>query len=539
MTEFDAKLIDVLRQTNIIASDELDRVATLAAEPESDLAEILVQEALLNSDQLLWAKSKALEVPLVHVDPQAIDPKLVRSFPAHLLWQATVIPLLQFDDALTVAMADPSCQKVIDDLARISCRPVFPNLANPEHIRVALQSILGAEGGAAEPVSEIRIDPTAFGADDESGVAVIFFNIMQAVQKGAREVLFLPGSQGVQIFHRINHRLVFAETAPEDRTAAIMSRLETLAGFETASDQAWDVRSLDLKLFQKRYRLEFVRVRVDASFRIKVKIFPAVSAAPALPLLESNDAAALRKIIEDQRGVLILGAPRIKPAMEFIDSLMDASAPQREVVYIGDPEPAIRPGLMRFDTAILNGAGQKLEDLLTTINPDVAIVNLHNGRRPILPLRWALSDHLLIVLLPVDSAGRGIEFLATCAEEPWLTAATLAGSMAFRVFPAYNQSDCAWTTPTPAQLTLLTDLGMSVEGKTFPQAKPGAVPVGTACLYELILADEKVKATLRESGDADPRQLNRSAFTYRPILEKGLESKGTATICLSELLRFR
>jgi hypothetical protein len=141
------QLIDILAQNESIAASELDRAVRTQTELGIPLAEVLVQEDLLQEDDIFFMLQRALataavpEEALLHL---TLSPEIRRRVPRSFASAQALIPLdLDVNKGLLlVAMFDPSDRQTLDkvrDMARVA--EVRPYLARRSSILNALKSV--------------------------------------------------------------------------------------------------------------------------------------------------------------------------------------------------------------------------------------------------------------------------------------------------------------------------------------------------------------------------------------------------------------
>ena len=107
----------LLRQTRL-APEQLERVRALQAEKNERLADLLLEEGLVNADEILAALGHQQGLPVVStIDPAEIDESLLSAIPIGFAKQHRVLPLgWARDGVLRVAVADPLAVGPLDDL---------------------------------------------------------------------------------------------------------------------------------------------------------------------------------------------------------------------------------------------------------------------------------------------------------------------------------------------------------------------------------------------------------------------------------------
>ena len=107
----------LLRQTRL-TPEQLERVRELQGAKNERLADLLLEEGLLNADEILAAIGHQQGLPVVSaIDPAEIDETLLSIVPIGFAKNNRVLPLgWARDGVLRVAVADPLAVGPLDDL---------------------------------------------------------------------------------------------------------------------------------------------------------------------------------------------------------------------------------------------------------------------------------------------------------------------------------------------------------------------------------------------------------------------------------------
>jgi type IV pilus assembly protein PilB len=140
------------------------------------LGEILVEQGVLGEEAIRWALAEQMDLPLIHPDPEALDPDALALLPAELCRRYGVLPLYlvpetaEAGETLILAAADPASQDILTEVAARVGRPLRVVAALREEIEAALDRVYGAVAGtdvgihsahlAEEEAAEVMEDPS-------------------------------------------------------------------------------------------------------------------------------------------------------------------------------------------------------------------------------------------------------------------------------------------------------------------------------------------------------------------------------------------
>ncbi|MCB1153148.1 hypothetical protein KDL45_05820, partial [bacterium] len=413
MPESDASIAEVIRRFGLLPDEDLQSAQDAADRDGRALADSLVHGELITPDQLTWVRSQVYGLPFVHVDPTAIDVELVREFPPALLRRSKAIPLLKLDSEISFAVADPGDEEMIKDLQFACGGPVSLNLGGEENIRLALDAILedgddAGEDDEDEAPIKLEFDPTAFSADDDSGVAAVFFNLMSAVQNGATEVLFRAEAEGLGIHHRIGGILARKETLEGEAASAILPKIKSLAGLTEPAEGEVTSRRLTLNLFGQNYELNFLMIPVGVQHDVAVHLrrasaleAPSDDEAVAEPPVEFVDAFA--ELMRERSGLVVFAADDFETAFDLMTAAWAEEDGEREIVAVTSERTEAPVPVHRHHPP---QGHAHVDTVLDALTPDVAILDQINHPDLAVPLNWIGPGRMVVVITPIDEALR-------------------------------------------------------------------------------------------------------------------------------------
>ncbi len=238
---------ELLLEAGVITPKQLDAALELKRERGGRLCYNLIRLGALRSDDLLQFLREQFGVAAVNLDRFRIDAKVMSLIPREYAVKEKVIPLHLIDERLTIAMADPGREEIIDEVREMTGREVDPLIAPEASIENALNSHYGRDPGLAAPGAEEGILTLGDEKEDRhlyqgepprKGYAAAdwlkrFF--LQAIKRRSRELHLEPGAWGLRSRYREGDRLVDGETAPPEMRRPITDAALALARIDGRS----------------------------------------------------------------------------------------------------------------------------------------------------------------------------------------------------------------------------------------------------------------------------------------------------------------
>ncbi len=111
------RLGEILVAHGLTSPEQLARAVATQRSSRKRLGQILVDQGAVTEDDIAWALSSQLGYPYIFLTPDIIDETAARALPDDFLRQRHVLPILRFGEEMTLAMADPTDQQTVDEVA--------------------------------------------------------------------------------------------------------------------------------------------------------------------------------------------------------------------------------------------------------------------------------------------------------------------------------------------------------------------------------------------------------------------------------------
>jgi len=107
------KLGEILLEYGMISPEKLKKSLKIQKEKSKRIGQILIELNLVTQDQINWVLCKQLDIPYVQIETEQLDFELLRNFPEYLMKNYRLIPLIEMNNTLVIAMADPTDEEAI------------------------------------------------------------------------------------------------------------------------------------------------------------------------------------------------------------------------------------------------------------------------------------------------------------------------------------------------------------------------------------------------------------------------------------------
>jgi len=128
------KLGKMLIYYKIITPEQLEEGLKIQKNMEKRIGEILIDLGRVTQDEINWVLGKQLNLPYIQVNADNIDIRLSKNISEDILKKFKVIPIMELNDELVVAMADPTDEEAIEMIKEVTKKKLKFVLASFENI---------------------------------------------------------------------------------------------------------------------------------------------------------------------------------------------------------------------------------------------------------------------------------------------------------------------------------------------------------------------------------------------------------------------
>src|SRR6478735_4306793 len=260
------RLGDILVRDGLITKEQLN--AALAEQKSSGhrLGYVLVKLGIVQELEVTKVLAKQYRMPAVDLSRFEVDPKIIKLVPADMAVKQTVLPLKREGRTLTVAMADPTNNALIDDLKFITRYDLFPVIAGEYTLRTLIEKhyntsdqqiadlLKEMEGGDddIEVVEEQEEEQASQAQIDDAPVVKLINTILtEAVKRGASDIHVEPFEHEIRVRYRVDGALMEIMKPPVKMKAALTSRVKILSQLNIAERRIPQDGRLRLKMSTK------------------------------------------------------------------------------------------------------------------------------------------------------------------------------------------------------------------------------------------------------------------------------------------------
>ena len=503
------RITALLLNEGIVSRELMERAQRDAKQNGSTVTLALIKTGAIDEVELTKIIARAYKMPAVDLSKFEVDPKILRLVPSELATKHTLLPLKRDGRTLTVAVADPTNQEILEDLKFVTRYDIFPVLGGEATLRaviekaydagdVAMDSLLkdiaGLEGDVEvleDTEEEMSAAALAAAVDDAPVVKLINAILTDAVKRGASDIHFESFEHELRVRYRIDGALQEVMKPPPKLKAALISRFKIMAQLNIAERRIPQDGRIKLKIGNKVIDYRVSTLPTLFGEKIVLRILDKGNLTLDLEKfgLEPRAEAELMEAIMNPYGmVLVTGPTGSGKTTTLYSALSKINTIDSNIMTAEDPVEynlfGINQVQVRTDIGMTFAAALKA---FLRQDPNIIMVgeirDLETGG---IAIKAALTGHLVLSTLHTNSAPETVTRLLDMGLEPFNVASALnmvvAQRLIRRVCPRCKQK----YDPTPEELagakvsatTTLGELRFTMEalnnaiGKASAEAAP-------------------------------------------------------------------
>ena len=541
--ETDKKRIgELLIQYTALTEAQLEEALQIQKEEHQLLGEILLQKNYIHPHDIIKVLCHQVDIPyLPEVKVDEIDPHLVADISINYAKHHEILPLVETDDSITVAMSDPFDFNAVNDLNGIFKKKIHLVVSTPLKIQDAInkvyekanQNIVDSIEDEFEENLDLDgpIDILDASADEAPVIRFVNSIIFRAVKEKASDIHIEPYEKEVVYRFRINRVMTEILRQPKKTHAAVSSRIKVMAKLDIAEKRLPQDGRIKIKIAGKDIDIRLSTVPVQNGERIVMRVLEKTNTVLELESLgfHGETLQGLKELSTKKHGVLYVTGPTGHGKTTTLFAVLDRmNTPDRMIITVEDPVEYEIPGIsqIQVNSKIELSFAMALRAILRQ-NPDVVMVGETRDQETAeMAIQASLTGHFVLSTLHTNDASSAPTRLIDMGVQPFLISSSLVGVLAQRLVRILCPHCKA-----PTQLSEYEMKMLDIE--TVPADAQVHKPIGCekcsqtgysgmTVVAELLLITDKIRSLILEKADASK-------------LKKAAVSEGMKTLSMDSI----
>ena len=454
MAARDDYLIDTLVDMGLVTEDQLSPIREEADSTGEGVVDTLIAKHLITSGNVAQAKAAQFGVEFVNLSEMKLTDEAIGAIPRHIAKKYNVVPLFRHDNAVTVALADPSDLETLDSLRMLLNLDVEPRVAAPDDIESAIGKYYGSRGD--DSVSkmiqditegEIQISTLAEVAAVEDGsvvdadapiIKLVNTIIVEAFKMRASDIHLEPLGKKFRLRYRIDGVCHEMKSPPKRLQASILSRLKIMSNMSISEKRIPQDGRIQTSVGAKTIDLRVSCLPTNHGESIVMRILDKEGLKLGLPELGffTDDQQAFERLIGLPDGILLITGPTGSGKTTTLYAVLNyINRPDRKIITVEDPVEYQLSGINQVHVSEAVGLtfAAALRAMLRQAPNVIMLGEIRDLETATIAINASLTGHLVFSTLHTNDAPSAVTRLIDIGVPPFLVASSSRMLMAQRL----------------------------------------------------------------------------------------------------------
>ena len=505
----DSEIAEILEQAGLLNSEQIEAFTRQAFEQARDFAECVTSSATLGKDQLLEAVASYLNLnPLDRFDGSKLSPtRVVEILPRQLALRYGAYLLGEDGSGYHVAVADPFDHEIEMDLEHYLEKPVHLYVSEPGWVESCLATVypnqeLNVSLGKLEQV----------GAGDQeglehSGTIIDYVDtlIQKSIHDGASDIHFEPFEHSFRIRYRVDGNLREIPSRAEHLGAAIVSRIKVMAQLNISETRIPQDGRLRVQAMGRQVDIRVSTLPTQFGESVVLRILDKSRVNLDLDLLGMPEdvCKTLRKCIHAPNGIFLATGPTGSgKTTTLYSALRELNQPGSKLLTVEDPVEYDIDGIVQVQTHALIGLdfSRALRAFLRHDPDKILLGEIRDTETARIAVQASLTGHMVFSSLHTNDAAGAVTRFVDMGVEPYLVAASLVAVLAQRLLRRLDPNNSEAYVPDAIELAMLGCEKDATEDMVFRRPLhreiSGGGYRGRVGLYELISVNDSFREAI-------------------------------------------
>ncbi|HUX00459.1 MAG: ATPase, T2SS/T4P/T4SS family [Phycisphaerae bacterium] len=551
----------VLLEMGRITQEQLDEALAIKKNRGGAIGAVLVDLGYCEPTDISGALAVQAGMRRVNLDELEIPPEIIDKMDAMTARSYGVVPI-EFDAGrLTVAMADPTNFRALDELHMLLDYEITGAMAEPSALVRTLDKYYAQAESVESVISQldqtaewIREEGESFDLEDiramtESQPVKKLLNLvlLQAIRDKASDIHFEPFEDEFKMRYRIDGVLYEMVPPPKHIALAVASRIKVMANLDIAERRLPQDGRIELNVGGKPVDLRISVLPTMFGESVVMRVLDRSQVALDITKLglRLDEQQVIDDLIHLPNGIVIVTGPTGSGKTTTLYSALSAiNKVESKIITTEDPVEYDIEGLIQvqINPDIELTFGRCLRHILRQ-DPDVILVGeVRDLETAEIAIHSSLTGHLVFSTLHTNDAPTAITRLLDLGLEPYLVTATLEAVVAQRLVRRVCTSCRGEFEPTEEMLWELGLTPEEVRGRTFFFGKGcdqcnNTGYRGRTGIFEIMHLDEVLQDLILKQASTNVLREEAKKRGMRTLRDSGLLAIYDGTTTIEEVIK--
>ncbi len=436
---------DILFKQGILTQEQVARIKLETINSEKPVETILLENNWVTEDQLVQTQAQMLGLPYADLSSVSITTETLNLIPEAIARKYTLIPFMQDQNGVHVAMLDPLDSQVIQFIEQKTGVKVIPYSATQTAILHTMSDAYShnISSDVSAALSEAGVVPTSNKIDEEAEkakadlvireapVAKIVSTVLEyGIKARASDIHIEALEEKTRIRYRIDGILQEKLVLPRKVHDAVVSRVKILSDMKIDERRIPQDGRFNFKLGTEEVDLRVSTLPTVNGEKVVMRLLKKTGGVPSLAdlglrgtTLKNLETQALRP-----HGIILVTGPTGSGKTTTLYSLLTKiNSPRVNIVTLEDPVEYQMAGINQVQVNPQAGLtfASGLRSFLRQ-DPNVIMVGeIRDGETANLAIQASLTGHLVFSTIHTNSAAGALPRLLDMGGEPFLIASSI------------------------------------------------------------------------------------------------------------------
>jgi type IV pilus assembly protein PilB len=440
-----SRIGELLVRTGLITAEQLKHASEGQKANGGFLGSHIVKLGFMSEEDLLQTISQQYGVPIIELGNCQFEPSILQLVPQPLASKHNLLPVVQKDRTLTIAMADPTNIVALNDVKFITGLDIQVVIAPEREVKAAQERAYDSGTSSYENIiSEVEEDVEVVDTSDTIDVAeleratedapvvkLVNAILTDAIKKNASDIHIEPYEKAFRVRFRIDGVLYEIMKPPPKLKNAITSRIKIMSDMDIAERRLPQDGRIKLKLGGSRemdYRVNVLPTLFGEKVVLRLLDKSNLQLDMTKLGFEEGQLKDFKEAIAKPHGmVLVTGPTGSGKTTTLYSALAELNKNTTNISTAEDP--------VEFNLAGINQA-QMHDDIgfnfaaalraFLRQDPDVIMVGeIRDYETAEIGIKASLTGHLVLSTLHTNDAPATINRLLNMGVEPFLVASSI------------------------------------------------------------------------------------------------------------------
>lgn len=572
----DAKdeLKDKLLRQGIVPLDGLNDLMREQEKSKAPLLDVLVQKGKYDEKKLVMMLVKEYGYSSINPSIFIVESQILKYIPQKFAERNILLPVSIYEKTLTVAFANPTNVKTIDEIRVLTGLRVKAVVAEGSVIKKCIQkyytdsqNAANAQAGKTEDGKEeqklddlVKMIEVEHQGEEENGIQaadlmksafetpvikLVNMILMEGIRRKASDIFIEPWENHVRVRVRVDGLLEEVIRPQKSLGPSIVSRIKIMSDLNIAERRVPQDGRFKIKVNQKEIDMRVSILPSSHGEKVCLRILDTSNQGHDISKLGFCDAE--QQIIKDSarrpHGMILVTGPTGSGKTTTLYSVLRyLDAPEINLTTVEDPVEYQLVGINQVN--VREQVGLTFPAALRSIlrqDPDVILIGeIRDNETLDIAVKAALTGHLVLSTLHTNDAASSVTRMVNMGLEPFLISSTVlmisAQRLVRRVCPRCKA-------PTEVEKILLERLGIDgsknqtfYKGRGCAQCRQSGYK-GRTVITEILEMKPEVRNLIMEGGTSEQIKALAHKLGLSTLRESAIQKALAGETTLEEVLR--